>query len=100
VFYVPESYKLKKVFHLYLPSDALHYLCVKLNDQSVIKSSTQTSFYYDTLKTESGSRMSNIVYLCILMSCALVLLCKVLRVGVGASGLRPSKSYPAQYIVQ
>lgn len=103
LYFVPESCEAKKVFRIFIPTDAFHYLCQKLDNPSVVKTSMkrrqQIIKYYDTLKTESGSRENNIAYLCILTNHGLLLLCKVLGVsiGLGASGLRPSKARPVQY---
>lgn len=55
--------------------------------------------YYDSRKTESGSRVNNIAYLCIITVSALNSLRGVLGsgIGVGAARNKPSKSRPLQY---
>ena len=101
--HVPESHEPKKIFRIFFPSDAFHYLCYKLNDDLVVKASIQRRQriikYYDTLKTESGTRLNNVVYLRILTIPAFELMRRVLGNGIeiGATGLRPSKSRPLQY---
>ena len=103
LYFVPESCDPKKVFHLFFPTDAFHYLCLKLDNPLVVKASVkrcqQIIKYYDNLKTESGSQINNISYLCILTSDALTSLRKIIGVsiGVGASGMWPSKAHPVQY---
>jgi len=103
LFHVPESQEPKKMFRIFLSSDAFHYLCFKVNESSVIKTSMRRRQriikYYDTLKTESGTRVNNIVNLRILTKPALESLRQVLgiSIGIGATGLRPSKSRPFQY---
>jgi hypothetical protein len=55
--------------------------------------------YYDTLKMESGSRVTNVAYLHILTVSAINSLRGVLGsgIGVGAAGTKPSKSQPLKY---
>ena len=82
LFHVPESQEPKKMFRIFLSSDAFHYLCFKVNESSVIKTSMRRRQriikYYDTLKTESGTRVNNIVNLRILTKPALESLRQVL----------------------
>jgi hypothetical protein len=103
LFHLPESQEPKKIFRLFFGSDAFHYLRYKVNDHSVVNISMQRRQriikYYDTLKSESGSRVNNIIHLRILTLPALESLRRVLGIGIGigAAGLRPSKSRPLQY---
>ncbi len=78
-------------------------MSLKVGVLSAVKTSLQRRQrivkYYDTLKTESGSRVNNIAYLRILTASGVTSLRSVLGagIGIGAAGVRPSKSRPLQY---
>jgi len=78
-------------------------MSLKVGVLSAVKTSLQRRQrivkYYDTLKTESGSRVNNIAYLRILTASGVTSLRSVLGVGIGigAAGVRPSKARPLQY---
>lgn len=103
MYHVPAAQEPKKNFRMFFPSEAFNYLCCKVDDPSVVKRSIQRRQriikYYDTLKSESGTRVNTIIYFRILTQSALMSLRKVLGVGIGigAAGGRPSKSRPLQY---
>jgi hypothetical protein len=103
LFHVPESQEPKKVFRVFFSAEAFHYMSLKVGVLSAVKTSLQRRQrivkYYDTLKTESGSRVNNIAYLRILTASGVTSLRSVLGVGIGigAAGVRPSKARPLQY---
>jgi hypothetical protein len=105
LFHVPESQEPKKVFRLLFSAEAFHYILLKVCVLSAVQASTQRRQrivkYYDSLKMESGSRVTNVAYLRILTVSALNSLRGILGsgIGIGAAGTKPSKSQPLKYCI-
>jgi hypothetical protein len=103
LFHTPESQEPKKVFRVSFSAEAFHYMSLRIGILSSVQTTVQRCQrivkYYDTLKTESGSRVNNLAYLRILTSSALNSLRSVIGfgIGIGAAGVRPSKARPLQY---
>jgi hypothetical protein len=75
MFHVTESQEPRKSFRLYFPCEALFYLYTRVNDQPALKGSIKRCQriikYYDTLKTESTTKVNDVVYLRIVTAPAL-----------------------------
>jgi hypothetical protein len=103
MYHVPSAQEPKKNFRMYFPSEAFNYLCLKIDAPSTVIANLRRRQriikYYDTLKSESGTRVNNITYLRIVTHPALMSLRNVLGagIGIGAAGGRPTKSRPLQY---
>jgi len=101
--FMSQNHKSQREYFDFFWLDAFHYLSLKVGGYPAVKASLSRSKrivkYYDSRKTESGSRVNNIAYLCIITVSALNSLRGVLGsgIGVGAAGNKPSKSRPLQY---